>query len=50
MNLGKKIAILGAGPAGLACASVLAENGYIVEVFDENDVTGGILKSGIFVE
>lgn len=45
MNLGKKIAILGAGPAGLACASVLAENGYIVEVFDENDVTGGMCRS-----
>ncbi len=39
---GKKVAVIGAGPAGLAAASVLAQRGYEVEVFDKSDRPGGM--------
>lgn len=38
---GKKVAIIGAGPAGLAAAKMLGDNGYQVEIFEENEKAGG---------
>ena len=42
-----KVAIIGAGPAGLACAYYLAIYGYNVEIFEASKVIGGILSWGI---
>ena len=42
-----KIAIIGAGPAGLSCAYYLAEKGYRPTVFDRNEKPGGMLVYGI---
>ena len=43
----EKIAIIGAGPAGLSCAYYLAEKGYRPTVFDRNEKPGGMLVYGI---
>ena len=43
----EKIAIIGAGPAGLSCAYYLAEKGYSPTVFDRNEKPGGMLVYGI---
>ncbi len=43
----KKIAIIGAGPAGLSCAYYLAADNYQVTVFDKNEQPGGMLRYGI---
>lgn len=43
----KRIAIVGAGPAGLACADVLARNGVQAVVFDRHPEIGGMLTFGI---
>jgi glutamate synthase (NADPH) small chain len=44
---GKRVAIVGAGPAGLACADVLARHGVEAHVFDRQDEIGGLLTFGI---
>ncbi|VAW12705.1 NAD-dependent dihydropyrimidine dehydrogenase subunit PreT [hydrothermal vent metagenome] len=44
---GKTIAVVGAGPAGLACAHRLAVHGHRVTVFDANDRPGGLNEFGI---
>ena len=44
---GKKIAVVGSGPAGLACAQQLARVGHDVVVFEKNDRIGGLLRYGI---
>lgn len=44
---GKRIAIVGAGPAGLACAQQLARAGHDVVVFEKNRKVGGLLRYGI---
>jgi dihydropyrimidine dehydrogenase (NAD+) subunit PreA len=44
---GKKVAVIGSGPAGLACASKLAVKGYDVHVFEREHVAGGQLKLSI---
>ncbi|MDO8890512.1 MAG: glutamate synthase subunit beta [Sulfurimicrobium sp.] len=44
---GKKVAIVGSGPAGLACAQQLARVGHDVVVFEKNDRVGGLLRYGI---
>ena len=44
---GKKIAVVGAGPAGLSCAYYLAVEGHSVTVFDKNAEPGGMLRYGI---
>ena len=43
----EKIAVVGAGPAGMSCAYYLANKGYPVTVFDKNPVPGGMLTLGI---
>lgn len=44
---GKKIAVVGSGPAGLAAAQQLARVGHSVTVFEKNDRIGGLLRYGI---
>jgi glutamate synthase (NADPH/NADH) small chain len=44
---GKKIAIVGSGPAGLAAAQQLARVGHDVDVYEKNDRVGGLLRYGI---
>jgi len=43
----KKVAIVGAGPAGIACADVLTRSGVHSHVFDKNEEIGGLLTFGI---
>lgn len=42
-----KIAVIGSGPAGLACAAELAKNGHKVTVFEEKLSPGGVLRYGV---
>ncbi|OVZ55518.1 glutamate synthase [Pigmentiphaga sp. NML080357] len=44
---GKKVAVVGSGPAGLACAQQLARAGHDVTVFEKSDRVGGLLRYGI---
>ena len=44
---GKKVAVIGAGPAGLAAANDLNLMGYQVTVFEKNEAAGGLLRYGI---
>jgi NADPH-dependent glutamate synthase beta subunit-like oxidoreductase/NAD-dependent dihydropyrimidine dehydrogenase PreA subunit len=46
-NKNKLVAVIGAGPAGLACAHDLALQGYSVTVFEKHSVPGGMLRLGI---
>lgn len=43
----KKVAVIGAGPAGLTCAGVLAQDGVQVEIFESLNKAGGVLSYGI---
>ncbi len=44
---GKTVAVVGAGPAGLACADELNKSGFDVTVFDKRDQIGGLLSYGV---
>ena len=44
---GKKVAVVGSGPAGLACAQQLARAGHDVTLYEKNDRAGGLLRYGI---
>ena len=44
---GKSVAVIGAGPAGLAAANALNQMGYQVTVFEKNEAAGGLLRYGI---
>ncbi|HEY3910674.1 MAG TPA: glutamate synthase subunit beta [Stellaceae bacterium] len=44
---GKKVAVVGSGPAGLACAQQLARAGHAITVFEKADRIGGLLRYGI---
>jgi glutamate synthase (NADPH/NADH) small chain len=44
---GKKVAVVGSGPAGLACAQQLARAGHLVTLFERADRIGGLLRYGI---
>ncbi len=46
-STGRRVAIVGSGPAGLACAQQLARAGHAVTVFEKNDRPGGLLRYGI---
>ncbi|MDO9600028.1 MAG: glutamate synthase subunit beta [Azoarcus sp.] len=47
VRTGKKVAVVGSGPAGLATAQQLARAGHDVTVFEKNDRIGGLLRYGI---
>ncbi len=47
LRTGKKIAVVGSGPAGLAAAAQLNYAGHIVTVFERDDAPGGLLRYGI---
>lgn len=44
---GKRVAVIGSGPAGLACANRLNQAGHTVTVFEKNESVGGLLRFGI---
>ncbi|HEX4113379.1 MAG TPA: glutamate synthase subunit beta [Stellaceae bacterium] len=44
---GKRVAVVGSGPAGMACAQQLARVGHSVTLFEKNDRIGGLLRYGI---
>jgi glutamate synthase (NADPH/NADH) small chain len=44
---GKSVAVVGSGPAGMACAQQLARAGHSVTLFEKNDRIGGLLRYGI---
>ena len=44
---GKTVAVVGSGPAGMACAQQLARAGHAVVLFEKNDRIGGLLRYGI---
>ena len=44
---GKRVAVVGSGPAGLAAAQQLARAGHLVTVFEKNDRVGGLMRYGI---
>lgn len=44
---GKRVAVIGAGPAGLAAADALNQMGYTVTVYEKNEAAGGLLRYGI---
>ena len=47
IKTGKKIAVVGSGPAGMAAAQQLARAGHDVTLFEKNDAIGGLLRYGI---
>lgn len=47
LRTGKKVAVIGSGPAGLATAAQLNYAGHLVTVFERDDVPGGLLRYGI---
>jgi glutamate synthase (NADPH/NADH) small chain len=47
VRTGKKVAVVGSGPAGLACADQLNQMGHQVSVYEKNEVPGGLLVLGI---
>lgn len=47
VRTGKKVAVIGSGPAGLACADQLNQRGHLVTVFEREDRIGGLLMYGI---
>ncbi len=46
-KINKKVAVIGAGPAGLSCAGTLVKNGVDVEIFESLHKSGGVLTYGI---
>jgi glutamate synthase (NADPH/NADH) small chain len=46
-STGKKVAVIGAGPAGLSCAGELARRGHSVTIFERRDLGGGLSTYGI---
>jgi glutamate synthase (NADPH) small chain len=47
IRTGKKVAVIGSGPAGLSAADLLNRAGHWVTVYEKNDAIGGLLRYGI---
>jgi glutamate synthase (NADPH/NADH) small chain len=47
VRTGKKVAVIGSGPAGMAAADILNQAGHIVTLFEKDDKIGGLLRYGI---
>ena len=47
VRTGKKVAVIGSGPAGMACADLLNKAGHEVTLFEQDDAVGGLLRYGI---
>jgi len=47
VRTGKKVAVIGSGPAGMACADLLNKAGHTVTLFEQDDAVGGLLRYGI---
>jgi len=47
LSNGRRVAVIGAGPGGMACADVLSQRGYAVTVFESQLLPGGLLMFGI---
>jgi len=47
VRTGRRIAVVGSGPAGLACAQQLARAGHLVTVFERDEAGGGLLRFGV---
>ncbi len=47
IRTGKKVAVIGSGPAGLAAADLLNQQGHTVVVFEKDELPGGLLRFGI---
>ena len=47
VRTGKKVAVIGSGPAGLACADLLNKWGHTVTVYEKDEAIGGLLRFGI---
>ena len=47
IRTGKRVAVIGSGPAGLACANQLNRKGHTVDVFEKDERIGGLLRLGI---
>ena len=47
IRTGKKVAVIGSGPAGLACANQLNRKGHMVDVYEKDERIGGLLRLGI---
>ena len=47
VRTGKKVAVIGAGPAGLAAADMLNRSGHTVTVYEQDEAPGGLLRFGI---
>ena len=47
IRTGKKVAVIGSGPAGMAAADLLNKTGHLVTLFEKNEKAGGLLRYGI---
>jgi glutamate synthase (NADPH/NADH) small chain len=47
IRTGKKVAVIGSGPAGMAAADLLNKNGHLVTLFEKDEKAGGLLRFGI---
>lgn len=47
IRTGKKVAVIGSGPAGMAAADLLNKNGHMVTLFEKDEKAGGLLRYGI---
>ena len=47
IRTGKKVAVIGSGPAGMAAADLLNKTGHLVTLFEKNERAGGLLRFGI---